>query len=114
MKILLQKLRELKEQEREIKEERLAVEEEIYSAIESQITNDKTLTIHADEFKLSVKPNYSVKVDQEAAKEYGQYFKHKYEMTYSQYNALTDSARTYVNEIVTISTLKPTFTVEIK
>ena len=110
MKILLQRLNDLKEKEREIKEERVLVEGEIYEMIQSQINDDKTLTVNADEFKLTVKPNFAVKVNQELAAQYPNSFKVKYEMSYSQYKK-TDGA---VDDIVTITQNKPTFNVSIK
>lgn len=108
MNELLKKLYEVKEKERLAKEERLVLEGEIYTLIESQLNDDKTLKIEESQYRLQVKPSYVVKVDQEAAAKMPGSFKCKYEMSYSQYKK-TEGA---VDDIVTISVNKPSFTVE--
>jgi hypothetical protein len=110
MKELIIKLMDLKEKERVIKEERAVLEGEIYTMIESQFNDDKTVTVYADEYKLSVKPNFAVSVDQEEAAKFPNSFKVKYELSYSQYK----KAEGELDEIVTIKQNKPTFSVEIK
>ena len=110
MKKLIEKLHELREQERAIKEERVLLEGEIYTSIQDKLIDDNTFTLIADEYKLTVKPNFSVKVDQEQAKYRPDSFKLKYEMSYSQYKKSEGA----VDDYVTISQLKPTFSVEIK
>ena len=108
MKTLLAQLSELKEKEREIKEERAFVEGQIYVMIESQLNDDKTVKVEDGGYKLTVKPNYAVSVDQELARKYPNSFKVKYEMSYSQYKKVGGA----VDDIVTIKQNKPTFTVE--
>lgn len=110
MKNLIIRLHDLKEKEKEIKDQRALVEEEIYGKIEEKLDDDKTITIHADEYTLKVKPNFSVKVDQDAASRIPGSFKIKYEMSYSQYKKSEGA----VDDYVTVSPLKPTFSVEIK
>lgn len=108
MKELLQRLNDLKEKERAIKEERVIVEGEIYEQIESQLNDDKTLTVYADEYKLTVKPNYSLSVNQEMAAKFPNSFKIKFELSYSQYK----KAEGTLDDFVTIKINKPTFSVE--
>lgn len=111
MKELLTKLLELKEKERLIKEERYALEGEIYTQLENRLDGDKTVTIYCDNLKLQMKPTYSVKVDQEKAAQNPEWFKVKYEMTYSQYKkSMTTS---YLDDVVTINVTKPSFSVEV-
>lgn len=110
MKELMIKLLDLKEKERGIKDERTSVEEEIYEKVQSELNDDKTFTLIADELKLTVKPNFAVSVDQDAAANFPNSFKVKYEMSYSQYKK-TDGA---VDNIVTIKQNKPTFTISLK
>jgi hypothetical protein len=108
MKELLAKLLELKESERLLKEERYLLEGEIYTQVESMLNDDKTITVHADGYKLSVKPTFSVKVDQEMASTRPDLFKVKYEMSYSQYKKASG-----VDDYVTINQTKPNFGVEL-
>lgn len=108
MESLLKKLYEAKEKENIAKEERMEVEAEIYNMIEGDLDDDKSLTYKFDKFKLSVKPTYSVKVDQEKAVFYPGMFKIKYEMTYSQYKKVGS----IVDDMITINTTKPSFKVE--
>jgi hypothetical protein len=112
MKELLAELMDLKEKERNIKERRVILEGQIYDSVEKLIDSDKTFNLICDEYKLSVKPNYVVKVDQDMAKEYSDMFKVKYEMSYSQYKKSEHGK--IIDEIVTISQNKPTFLVELK
>lgn len=114
MKELLKQWLETKEQEKKLKELREEIEIQLYEFVQSELPADGSKTIYADEYKLVIKPNYSVKVDQDMAPEYGQYFKVKYDMSWSQYKQLDMGARHYVDNIVTISTLKPSFSVEVK
>lgn len=109
MEKLLEKLMRTKERENEIKNERLAIEEEIYTKVMDQIVDDKSLTIKTDRFKLSVKPNYAVSVDQEAAARFPASFKCKYELSYSQYK----KAEGTLDDFVTIKINKPTFSCEL-
>lgn len=114
MKELLKHWLELKNEERILKEKREELEIEIYTKVHSELPADGSKTIYADEYKLTIKPTYSVKVDQDMAAEYAQYFKMKYEMSYPIYRDLDIGAKKYVDEIVTINTNKPSFSVEIK
>jgi len=113
MKELMKTWLELKSEEQIIKQKREEVELEMYTIVQDKLPADKQASFKEDEFKLTIKPNYSVKVDQNMASDYAQYFKRKFEMTYSQYRDLDAGARQYVDEIVTINTTKPTFTVTI-
>jgi hypothetical protein len=114
VKDLMKKWLELKEKENTIKQSREEVELEMYTRVQDNMKEDKQSTFVADEYKLTIRPNFSVKVDQEKAPEYAQYFKNKYEITYSQYKALTNEEKHYVDEMITINSIKPTFKVEIK
>lgn len=107
MKVLLEKLLELKEKERAIKEERTLIEGEIYALVETNLNDDKALNVVADQYKLTVKPNFSIKVNQDLAKDHADLFKVKYELSYSQYKKLEGK----VDDMVTINQIKPTFTV---
>jgi hypothetical protein len=108
MKELLAKLLELKEKERLLKEERFVLEGEIYTQIQDKLNDDKTITVNVDGYKLSVKPTFSVKVDQEMAATRPELFKVKYEMSYSQYKKVKG-----VDDYVTINQTKPNFSVEV-
>ncbi len=108
MKELLAKLLDLKGKERLIKEERFVLEGEIYSLMEDRLDDDKTITMIADQYKLSMKPTFSVKVDQEMAAKRPDLFKVKYEMSYSQYKKASG-----VDNYVTINQTKPNFSVEL-
>jgi hypothetical protein len=114
MKELLRHWLELKNEERILKEKREEIEIELYTMIHSELPADGSKTIHADEYKLVVKPNFAVKVNQDMAAEYAQYFKNEYKMSYPTYRDLDAGAKKYVDEIVTITTNKPTFSVEMK
>jgi len=107
MKEKLIALYELREKERAIKEERSILEEEIYNEYSKVIDNDRTFTLNLDGVKLSIKPNFAVKVNQELAANNPSAFKVKYEMSYSQYT----KSEVNVDEYVTITQNKPTFTV---
>lgn len=114
MKELLKHWLELKSEERILKEKREELEIEIYTMVHSDLPADGSKTIYADEYKLTIKPTYSVKVDSDKAAEYAQYFKLEYKMSYPTYRDLDAGAKKYVDEIITIGTLKPSFSVEIK
>jgi hypothetical protein len=107
---LVRDLVEAKEKESIAKEHRVSIESEIYELIEGQLIDDSTLKIELEGFVLKVKPSLAVKVDQEAAAKYPGAFKIKYEMSYSQYKKTGGK----VDDIVTISSNKPSFTVENK
>lgn len=108
---LMKKLHEAKQKENEMKEARLEIEAEIYTKIESQLNDDKTLTFKEEGFKLSVKPSYAVSVNQELAANYPLLFKAKFEMSYSAYKKC--EYKDQVNEIVTIKINKPSFQIEV-
>lgn len=114
MKHLLIELSQVKAQEMTLKKRREELEIALYELVQSELPADGSKTLYADEYKLTIKPNYSVKVNQELAADYAQYFNTKYEISYPKYRDLDNGAKKYVDEIVTINTLKPTFTVEVK
>ena len=97
-----------------LKKTREEIEIKLYEFVQSELPEDGSKTIHVDEYKLVIKPNFSVKVNQEMASEYAQYFTKKFELTWSQYKQIDTGAKKYVDNIVTISTLKPSFSVEVK
>ena len=100
---------DLKAEERALKERREEVESQLYIALKSEIKEDSQATWNFDEYKLVIKPNYSVKVDQEKAALRPDLFKVKYEMTYSQFRKTNEA-----DDFVTITPIKPTFIVEKK
>jgi hypothetical protein len=109
MKELLQQWMDLKNEERKAKEARELVEATIYTTLNQELENeDSQQTWNYDDYKLVIKPNFTVKVDQEYAVNYPEYFKTKYEMTYSQYKK---ADHRIVDDGVTISQGKPTFTI---
>ena len=110
MKDLMDKWTKLKNEERIAKEAREDIEAELFLALKDEMNGDSQSTWNYDNYKLVIKPNYSVKVDQELAAECPEMFKVKYEMSYSQYKKCTEN----INDIVTINQTKPSFTVEIK
>ena len=112
MKELMRMWLDLKNQEAVLKEAREKVELEMYEGAQEQMKDDKQISIIADEFKLTIKPNFSVKVDQEMALSCPEHFKTKYELSYSEYKK--SDFKDIVNEIVTINMVKPSFKVEIK
>jgi hypothetical protein len=112
MQDLLQKWLELKSAERKAKEEREEVEVQLYMELKDQMNEEAQATWNFDGYKLVIKPNYTVSVDQEQAAQCPEYFKTKYEMTYAQYKKLDEKFR--VDNIVTIKQTKPTFSVEQK
>lgn len=109
MKELMDKWLELKEVERKAKEEREAIEASMYLAVNTDINETSQATFNYDDYKLVIKPNWAVKVDQEKAKEFPEYFKTKYEMSYSQY--LKSGGLKIIDDAVEIKQNKPTFTV---
>lgn len=112
MQDLLEQWLELKAAERKAKEEREEVEVKLYMELKDQMNEESQATWNFDNYKLVIKPNYTVSVDQEQAAQCPEYFKTKYEMTYSQYKKLDEKFR--VDNIVTIKQTKPTFSVEVK
>ena len=112
MKDLLEKWTELKKVERNAKEEREQVEVELFLALKGEMNEESQSTWNFDEYKLVIKPNFTVSVDQEQAAHYPDLFKTKYEMTYSQYKKSEN--KSVVENMITIKQTKPTFTVELK
>jgi len=112
MKELMRMWLDLKNQEAVLKEAREKVELEMYEGAQEQMKDDKQISIIADEFKLTIKPNFSVKVDQEMASGCPGYFKTKYELSYSEYKKSEHKGT--IDEIVTINMIKPSFKVEVK
>lgn len=112
MNELLSKWIELKAVERNAKEAREQVEVELYMSLKDQMSDESQATWNFDNFKLVIKPNWTVAVDQEKASQLPMLFKTKYEMSYSQYKKADQ--KDIINDIVTIKQTKPTFTVEAK
>lgn len=112
MKDLLEKWTELKKAERDAKEEREQVEVELFLALKGDMNEESQSTWNFDEYKLVIKPNFTVNVDQEMAKSNPELFKTKYEMTYSQYKKSENKGA--VEGMITIKQTKPTFSVELK
>ena len=112
MKDLLDKWLELKKQEREAKEARELVEAEIYTNLNQELEGEESQqTWNFDSYKLVIKPNFTVKVNQEMAELHQDLFKKKFELTYSQYKKIAD--RSIVDDIVTINQTKPSFTITV-
>jgi len=112
MKDLLEKWTELKRVERNAKEEREQVEVELFLALKGDMNEESQSTWNFDEYKLVIKPNFTVSVDQEQAAHYPDLFKTKYEMTYAQYKKSENKG--VVESMITIKQTKPTFSVELK
>lgn len=112
MNELLEKWMELKESERKAKEMREEVEAQIYITLKDEIPDDGQSTWQYEGFKLVIKPNYSVKVDQEKASMFPALFKTEYTMSWSQYKKCEQKG--VVDEMVTIKSGKPGFSVERK
>ena len=112
MNELLTKWLELKETERKAKEEREEVEASIYMTLKNEIPDDGSSTWNYENFKLNIKQNYSVTVDQKQAKMFPDLFKTKYELTWSQYKK--SEAKNVLDNMVVVKSTKPTFTVEMK
>lgn len=112
MQDLLNKWLELKSAERSAKEAREEVEVQLYMELKDQMSDESQATWNFDNYKLVIKPNWTVSVDQEQAAKHPDFFKIKYEMTYSQYKKLDD--KFLVDNMITIKQTKPTFSVEVK
>jgi hypothetical protein len=112
MKDLLEKWTELKKVERNAKEEREQVEVELFLALKGDMNEESQSTWNFDEYKLVIKPNFTVSVDQEMAASNDDLFKIKYEMSYAQYKK--SEYKSVVESMITIKQSKPTFTVELK
>jgi hypothetical protein len=112
MQELLSQWLELKAAERSAKEAREEVEVKLYMELKDQMNDESQATWNFDGYKLVIKPNYTVSVDQEQAAQNPELFKVKYEMTYSQYKKIDD--KFLVDNIITIKQTKPTFSVEMK
>lgn len=109
MKDLLEKWVELKEAERKAKEYREEVEAEIYMLLKNDIPDDGSTTWHMDGYKLNIKQNYSVTVDQNLAEQHRDLFKTKYELSWANYKK--SEFKQTLDNIVTIKSGKPTFSV---
>lgn len=103
---LLQKWLDIKNVEKEMKEQREEIEIALYSEFQEHL-GDGQKTFDLNDYKLTIKHNFSVKVDQDKAKENPDLFKWKAEMSYSQYKKLNGSA----DDMVEVSMGRPTFTV---
>lgn len=112
MKDLLNKWMELKSAERLIKEEREQIEVELFLSLKGDMNEESQSTWNFDNYKLVIKPNFSVSVDQEQASHYPDLFKTKYEMSYAQYKK--SEHKGVVEGMITIKQTKPTFTVELQ
>jgi hypothetical protein len=109
MNDLLKILNDIKKKEAELKKDREAIEVTLYELVMGELPEDGQKSFKTDSFKFTVKHNYAVKVDQELAKEQPESFKWKAEMSYSQYKKTNG----LVDNIVTVSMNKPTFTLEV-
>ena len=112
MKDLLEKWTELKRAERDAKEEREQVEVELFLALKGDMNEESQSTWNFDEYKLVIKPNFTVSVDQEQAAHYPDLFKTKYEMSYAQYKKSEHKGT--VEGMITIKQSKPTFQIEVR
>ena len=112
MQELLSKWTELKEAERSVKEQRERVEVEIYMVLKDSIPDDGQTTWNYENYKLTIKQNYSVTVDQEQASMFPDLFKSKYEMNWSQYKK--SEAKNVLDNMVVVKSGKPTFSVEMR
>ena len=106
MNELLQKWLDVKNIEKAMKEQREEIEIALYSEFQQHL-GDGQKSFDIDGYKLTIKHNFSVKVDQDKAKEKADLFKWKAEMSYSQYKKLNGEA----DDIVEVSMSKPTFSV---
>lgn len=111
MKGLMDKWLEYKEVERNAKEMRELIEAEIYTNLNQEMKEDSQSTWHFNEYKLVIKPNHSVSIDQNEAKMFPDLFKTKYELSYSQYKK--SEMKNVIDNIVTIKQAKPTFSIVI-
>jgi len=109
MKELLEEWMQIKEQERELKEKREQIEAEIYITLKDNMPDDGSSTWHYDGYKLNIKQNYTVSVDQEKAVTRPDLFKTKYELSWSNYKK--SDSKGFLDEVVTIKSGKPTFSV---
>ena len=109
MKDLLERWMHLKEQEKSAKEQREEVEAEIYMLLKNDIPDDGSSTWHYDGYKLNIKQNYTVSVDQEKAVTRPDLFKTKYELSWANYKK--SDSKLFLDEVVTIKSTKPTFSV---
>ena len=75
MKDLLERWMHLKEQEKGAKEQREEVEAEIYMLLKNDIPDDGSSTWHYDGYKLNIKQNYTVSVDQNLTEQHPDLFK---------------------------------------
>ena len=110
MNELLEQWLELKAAERLAKEQREEVESQIYLLLKEDIPDDGQSSWKYEGYKLVIKNNYSVSVDQEQAANFPSMFKTKYELSWSQYKK--SEQKNVLDNMVTIKAGKPTFTVE--
>jgi hypothetical protein len=108
MEDLMIKWLDLKRVEQAMKAQREDLEAQIYMEVKDMLPEDGSKTLDFGTHKLTVKHNFTVKIDQEKAKDRSDLFKWKAEMSYSQFKKCEDGA---INDIVSISMTKPTFTV---
>ena len=106
---------ELKSQVRSLTEQLHEVESDIY--IHAREMNQLNLagskTFEDSGYKIVIKHNEIVKVDQEKAYNFKEYFKVKYEFDKKKYGDVTNKeTKEWLNEAITITTGKPSFTVE--
>jgi pyruvate kinase len=109
-KDLLKKWTELKQLEKETQERRHQVEADIYVAVQSELPKTGSSTFNCDDMKVKITQNFTVKVDQEKAKERPDLFKVKYEMSFSQYEKSPEKLT--LDDYVVITSGKPSFVVE--
>lgn len=112
MKDLLDRWLDLKNKEREAKELREECEAEIYMLLKNEIPDDGQSNWIYDNYKLTIKQNYSITVDQEKAQMFPNLFKTKYELSWAQYKK--SEFKNTLDNIVTIKSNKPNFQVEMR
>ncbi len=109
METLLRKWMEIKNVEKAMKEQREDIEAQIYLLIRGDLPEDGSKSFNLEGYKLTVKQNVSVSVNQELAARRPELFKIKFDMSYSQYKKSNE--KLFLDDVITYKTAKPTFTV---
>lgn len=109
MKDLLQKWLDIKNVERAMKEQREEIEVQLYTEFQQFLKEDSQATFNHDGYKLVIKPNVTVSVDQEKAATRPDLFKVKYDLSWSQFKKSTE--KDVLEDMITYKPGKPTFTV---
>lgn len=106
---LMKRWSECKIAESYAKEARLDVEAEMWLLLKEELKEEGSTTFKYENSKLTIKQDYTVKVHQELAEQHQEFFKKKYELSYSQFKKIPDNK--LVLECITISPSKPSFEV---